>query len=526
MINQWRGRDLSIVEMVLRARQGYFSAFKYSLLFAVYKIPQMDHDTSAPPMFDSLDVVGTAEKLATDTVLEDRLRYKPFMEVIEKYVSSSTGKPEMVVGGKAATRLLLRQAQKSGGPPPPDAYSMELFSGKAQHHAKQLADLLYAVAPDSLGHYVKVDIYAAEASIAINARDMVKIKLLPIRKGAALADMVIPTNVPAQFITAQIPCMGPEIQLMDTYRALCDPAQADDWADLIRDEKQLRDLFLRGIKAKIKEATGGRAESPAPKADAEFWHAMLEKFVRGTGRVVIGNAASNPAMIAQGHHRVQLVTANRLKEEAEDLQRLAATHSIKISTAINDPSVPIDPRLQRLTGYVLTGDGKREAFINIFGAGQYELIPWVEKAGVRVGTPIVVMRFRLVDIWTIQLLLHIKSITAGYARSVMYDALRDYEKAAEDLDRLLRGEATQTIRGLFPFLQGAIGDGRGFVGHWIDPIVAQKRIAWSARKENPFFHPPYFPAIKNKTGSQSARPPAPSSPPADSDTTLEGDGKE
>jgi hypothetical protein len=466
----------------------------------------MDNDTPGLPMFGSLDVVDIAEKLATDSVLEDRLQYRPFMEVIEKYISGSTGKPEMVAGGKAATRLLLRQAQKSSAPPTPDAYSMELFSGKAHHHAKQLADLLYAVAPDSLGHYVKADIYAAEASISINARDMVRIKLLPIRKGAALADMVIPTTVSAQFISARIPCMGPEIQLIDIYRALCDPAQADSWLGLLRDERQLRDLFLHGIKAKIKEATGGRPESPAPKADAEFWHAMLEKFVRGAGRVVIGSAASNPAMIAQGRHRVQLVTANRLKEEAEDLQRLAAAHSINISTAINDPSVPIDPRLERLTGYMLTGEGKREPFINIFGAGQYELVPWVEKSGVRTGTPIVIMRFRLVDIWTIQLLLHIKSITPGYARNIMYDALRDFEKSAEDLDRLLRGDPTQTVRGLFPFLQGAIGDGRGFVGYWTDSVVSQKQIAWKARKEHPFFHPPYFPATKHKAAQNAQLP--------------------
>jgi hypothetical protein len=451
-------------------------------------------------MYGDLNVVDVAEKLATAVALKDRLQYRPFMEVIEQFISRTAKKPELVVGGKTATHLLLR---RENDPPPLDAFTIELFSGKAPQHARQLADLLYAVDPNSLGHYVKLDIRETECAISVNGRDMVKIRLLPAHRGEALADMVIPTDVPAQFITARLPCMGPEIQLVDIYRALCDPARAESWPELLRDEKRLRTIFLHGIKAKFKEATGGR-EKPADAATADFWHAVQDKFVRGAGRVVVGRAASSPATIHQGR-RLQLVTANHLREEAEDLQRLASAHSVKVTTAINDPSMPIDPRLERLTGYIITGDGKREAFIDIFGAGQYELVPWVGKAEIRTGTAIVVMRFRLVDIWTMQLLLHIKSITPGFARSILHETLHDYEKAASDLDQALAGPPVQAVRSLFPFLHGAIGDGCGFVGHWENPDIYQKRRAFSARKDRAFFVQTYYPAAKK---SAEKEPPA------------------
>lgn len=445
-------------------------------------------------IYGKLDVVPIAERTAIAEALRDRELYRPFMEVIEAFILRS--KAELVVGGKSATRLLLRHPQDQ---PPLDAYSIELFSGAAYHYARQLADALYAVAPDSIGHYTRLDSYSSGAQITVNGRTMVKIQALPVHKGSSLADVVIPTLVPAEFVKGDVPCMGPEVQLIETYRALCDPSQAVDWADLIRDEKRLRQKLLGEMKRKIGEAVGGRErgpKSPARTAYADFRAAVINQFARGTGRVLVGRASFDPVAATRSNVRIQIVTANRLSEEAGDLTRLASTHSVKIETKINDPKVPIDPKLLRLTGHVKLDDGKSEAFIDIFNTGYYELVPWVDKAGFRVGTEFVLMRFRLVDLWTVQLLIQMKKITTGFARNVLFEALRDYERVSESLDRITKGPGQEALHRLFPFLQGAIGDKSGFVGHWEDATVTAKRRDLAQRRGG---QPVYYPAANKST---------------------------
>lgn len=366
------------------------------------------------------------------------------------------------------------------------------------------------MAPDGLGHYVRLDMSPVNCTISVNGRNMVVIYAVLAHKATPLADLVIPTEAAPEFASGarpefRIPCMGPEVQLIDTYRSLCDPDRAPGWPDLMQAERRLRRRLQESMKAKIGEATKGAHGGAQPRGNAGFWAALLATYAPGGGRVIIGQAASDPRAILQGHMRLQLVSARRPADEAGELRKLADAHDLRVETAVSEPRVPTDLQLQRLTGYFVGRDQKRQPFIDVYHLGQDELVPWVEPkgaAGVRVGAPFVVLRFYLVDLWTMMLLLHVKIVQASYAREVLHETLRNYTRTAAALDAVYDGAPERALQTLFPFL-GKKGGPAGFTGRWLNPETAQKRRDWRLRKGQPFA-PPYYPAARARPGPPAA----------------------
>jgi hypothetical protein len=496
-------------------------------------------------MYTQLAVLPDEEARAEALAMLDRIKYRKFMEAAESFAIEN----ELIVGGPGATRLLLGSPRDPSLPPPLTlgSFQYDFYSGHAPRMARALGDRLYQQAPEGLGHYVAVITKVPERhlSIEVDGRPMFTITSLPEYRGIRIADVVIPTRRHAQFVSRvgeqappQLACMGPELQLIDLYAALSNPSRAGDWGAFLATEVRLRALFQEEIRGKlaaalakpVPEVRGGRSSQRA-----NLYQIVYDKFAAGPSRVLVGSAAialtvgMGANAIGKSNreydrpfdrlfdrlldHRLQLVTAEDLEAEVGELVRLAHVKGIELQWTLNDPKIPVDPRLRRLTVYI-TGDAssRREPVLDLYNAAAHELVPFVTLQGLRtggargmrgtqgaprepwrppaalkVGTPFVVLRFRLVDIWTMQVLVRMGSITPAYAEGVLREMLADYELMAASYETALKRAARDAARAAAELMPAS-----SYIGRLEAPELAARRAAQS--RPGARFYSPYLPA--------------------------------
>jgi len=467
-------------------------------------------------MYTRIDVVGDAKKRAESRAFDDRMRYQKFIEAAEHFAV----KNGLIVGGESATRLLLGPTDVPD-PPTLDSFFYGFYSNRAPSNGRALGDALYELDPDGLGHYTTVLTKVTDylLAVAVDGRDLFTITSLPRHRGVKTADVVIPSSRPAQFAKdndgnpLQLLCMGPEIQLMNIYADICNPGNAGDWLELLETEEKLRQLFFREIKAKItlavKRATGGSHETTN-----RLIHALQEKYITGPGKVVIGPLAI--ALIAgkepAANDRLQVVTAQSLEDEARKIAAVALTVGVEVQWTLNDPKIPTDARMRRLTVYAQTGK-RRTPVLDVYNAANYEAVPFITlgqlrkpsnvlgsgsdvivtggrdrrnrnsprrfkaPAELKIGTPFTLMRFRLADMWTIQILMQMDAIGPEYANRILLDMLDGYDIVAKHYTNI-------SPELLLPK--------SSYIGRLEDSALALKRAAQNTRGRR--FHPPYLPA--------------------------------
>ena len=325
-------------------------------------------------MYKTLPVVKDAEARAADAAYADRIRFQPFLVAIEKYAAAH----RLILYGHAADRLLSGQSEIDF-----DTMALSFYcTDAAAAHARALADLLWAAAPDGLGHYTTMltKIPGLVFAIAVDGRDICT--LTAISAGAADRLRVArPKSVQAMLAPTRLLCMDAAAQLMDTYAALCNPARAGEWAALLKIEPAMR---------------GRMGPEAAPAALAPIPAALLA-FAAGPGRVLLGPAALQPAgqRLTSPGGVLQLVSTEPLESEALAIMALtAAVAAPGARWAIHRADVPSAPRLRRLSVHV----GGR-AIAEVYNAGGHELVPFARRAALRAGTPYAVARFSLVDGW-------------------------------------------------------------------------------------------------------------------------------
>jgi hypothetical protein len=492
-------------------------------------------------MYSRLEVVEDAERRAEAAAFKDRMCYEKFIEAGEQFAA----KHGLIVCGPAATRLLLSNPEDSESSPPIlglDSFQYDLFSGQAPAHARALGDVMYQLDPQGLGHYTTVITKVTDylLTVAVDGRDLFTVTYLPPYRGIRLVDIVNPSTRPAQFAKdingapLRLLCTGPELQLIGVYMMLCNPAKAANWGELLETEAGLRVLFGQEIRAKIEAAVtrvGGAARLPAAKP---LYRTLRDKYAAGPSRVLIGPAAIAllTGKSVAGEERLQVITAGRLDGDAQEIVALAKAAGIEVAWKIDDPKIPTDPRLRRMTIHAVLGR-RREPLLDVYNSAAFDLVPYVtlasaalwpgaalrrgERAGrenapatsgppatLKIGTPFVLMRYRLIDMWTLQILMQMGVINAGFAKATLNGMLSGYNAAAAHYESMLASAAHDpegASHQLMPLT--------AYIGRLEDPELALKRAAQS--RTGARFHPPYLPASRNRvddSGAATGDPPA------------------
>lgn len=491
-------------------------------------------------MYTLLDIVADAEARASGSALKDRMRFAKFIEVGERFAAEHG----LIVGGAAATRLLCG----TGDPAPTlDSFQYDFFSPTAPSHARALGDAMWQADPDGLGHYTTVlsKVPGYLLTVMVDSRPLFTVTSLPTHRGIRMADVVVPSECPAQFARdkagqpLRLQCAGPEIQLISVYAALCNPARASDWDQLLETEEKLRALFGREIRKKLAKAVGRAALKMALAAPlagrpvaARAYALLRDKYATGPGRVLVGPAAI--ALLAgtpvPGEERLQVASAGSLEAEAAEIIALMKAAGLEGGWRIDDPKIPTDPRLRRLTVHLAVGD-RREPILDVYNSAEFDLVPYVTHgavvggrraaearrgkdrrdkdrrearrdrrtavnpiknnvpAALKIGTPFVLMRYRLVDIWTMQVLLRMGAINAGFVHSVLNGMLAGYDTIVAYTESVLGTDTDTGVETAAALLLPT----ESYIGRLEEPELALKRASAAPRGKVQFY-PPYFPA--------------------------------
>jgi hypothetical protein len=459
-------------------------------------------------MYTLIDAVGNAEEEARGAALEDRMRYAKFMQCAERFAVDNG----LIASGPHATRLLLG-SEKEPLPVALDSFQYEFYSGRAVPHARALGDALYAADPQGLGHYttVKTKIEDYRFVVEVDGRDLVTITALPVYRGVRTADVLVPLRRPAQFAVGPngpplaLPCAGPDIQLLAVYSALCNPAEAGKWGALLGTEADLRRLFGPAMRTKIDRlpASGGAEDEPPNEPGKRLRQALFTHYVPGPGRVLIGplavallTGAREPGRAGGDASRPQVVSVGSVEADTREIAALGERVKVEVQWDVHDPKIPGDMRMRRLTVYAVVA-GRREPVMNVYNSAEHELIPFLrvknkhvshdkKDAHYKIGTPFVLLRFRLVDMWIIQVLLRMGKLQQPYAKSMLRSMLADYETVAAHYEKLLTSGVPDLPARLMPT--------EDYIGRLEDLELAMKRKA----EANTRFFPPYMPAARRE----------------------------
>jgi len=431
-------------------------------------------------MYTRIDVIGDAESRAETVAFRDRQQYQKFVELAEHFASERG----LVVCGPAATRLVL-----AGDAAPAvgfDSFQYDFFCDNAPATARALADALYALDPEGLGHYTSMLTKEAgqRLAVSVNGRELFTFAAAPTHRGVRAVDLILPVTKRAQFARdangapTQLRCIGPESQLLGLYAELCDSAQAAGWAERLTAEAGLRALLGQHLRPRLLQARHGAG---ADTGLGGLTRRLRERYAAGPGRVVVGAVALALLAGRPPAGRLQVLAASALEDEARDIEKLAG--DMRVTWRVEDPNLPMEPRLRRLSVFA-TIDNRREPILDVFNAAGFESVPYTMVGVYKLGTLFVLMRFRLIDIWTMRLLLRMNAVNEAFARSTLVRMLADYDLAGTLYTATLRKPTEDAAAALFPI--------ENRIGRREDQSLALKRAAQASGR----FFAPYFPASR------------------------------
>lgn len=437
-------------------------------------------------MYEALNVVENAESQAKIIIQKDRIRYEKFIEAGEQFAA----KHGLIIG------------EVNIG----DNFKYEFFSDRAATHARALGEILYLLDPDGLGHYATVMTKVANhiLNVSVDSRELFTISSLPVCRGVRFFNTIIPDKYPAHFAKqsdgspVQLNCVGPEIRLMNVYASICNPANAKNWGKLLLTETELRKIFLKSYALKIEKIVkhGGKSFS---STFYKLYEKILELYVPGPGRVLIGENAIDLFRNQQiNSDRIQVITTSALDNEAQEITIIAKKIGAEITWRIDEPNIPTEHRLRRLTVHCVT-KGRRDIIIDVYNSASFELIPFIihslvipsiRTVTIKIGTPFVIMRYRLIDIWSIQILVQLGAIDLRSAKSILNSIIYDYELISYYYETCLANPLLFESH-LLPI--------KSYIGRLEDSELALKRSAQAAAIQTTQFYPPYLPASQYVT---------------------------
>ena len=200
-------------------------------------------------IYELLPVIELLEERAAEIIInEDRIRYKKFIETAENFIIDN--------------HLIAVDSTIFDVPNKLDlVYSV--YCQNAYPSALQLANLLYKIDPEGLGRYTTVQVKTVHQTfvISVDYRDLFIFMNTAYSKHKKLDEIIQTVEKVGIYTGRKIKCAEPIIQLTEIYTKLNDPAEVDEWRNLMHKEEILRkNINAEYIKKTIGGAVGGDFE--------------------------------------------------------------------------------------------------------------------------------------------------------------------------------------------------------------------------------------------------------------------------
>jgi hypothetical protein len=434
---------------------------------------------------DSLAVsnaIKTAE-CKENKIYCDRKKYIGFYEIAEQYIHDHN----LYIDGNIGIKLLLYL--------PISLKDIEyiIISKTPKNDAYNIADLIYKSSQNGLGQYtyVSTDIQDLKYTIRVNQRALFVIKSFGIVKEVDIFDILRPIERPGFYAKdtlshgsksikdnvgmVNVNIYSTDLQLINIYNKLTNTTLVSEYADLISYESLISKQF---ITCHTSEKQGG----DQPKKNIcdvgikQIIESLLSKFVPRLGHVLVGSygviALKNNIPIDKLRYsencRLQIITSNPFAEEKQFIIELVNRLNCRTFGIINDPSIPTDSQLRKLTFYVDRKNGQREVLIDIFNSGNYQIIPYYN----HIGTVFVLMKYILIDFWTLQLLYRMEYNKAHTTLVQLSNLIRLYKSTQSIYNDIV---SKKQFDRLFPT------ESSSYIGYYLDEAIHAKRIMFGIK---------------------------------------------
>lgn len=478
----------------------------------------------------SIEQVGQIEDDVQKVLIAERNNYADVYDTVEKYIGNFSGDETIYLGGSYGVNLLFKRPRELND------YNYVLYSQKAFVQANELTNLIAAGQDYSKGGKIVTLVTKLpykRYEIVVDNRTLVSMYHLQPLQG--LDSLILPIKEKSE-LGYTLTILSPEVYLLNCYHTLCSPQEVGSWEQALRDETKLfqlmnhrlNDLFNAVLIGGSNNFLGGKEEQKESndetkkqkkeqKENKKIDYKMVEQKLL---RDVIDN---NEEVIMVGEHAITIINdrnflnlsdwqptklisvIGNLQQITERVKKVFPDNSITQQSKL----VPIleDFRLER---GVIKLDDKEVMYV--YSASQYDCIPYnvvsAKKSKIRIGSPFVLMRFLLVDLWMVRWIHHIKMIDDVFAktriknivkvivslRTKLQDPKIDIKTMSVSSDTLL---GTKIITKLPTNIKDSyFGDeselgllGKKYMGQYISEYLAVKLLLAQSDKK----FPPYYP---------------------------------
>lgn len=487
-----------------------------------------------------LDQVGAILNAAETVIQEEREDWGFAYKVIEDYLAAQTQfdiEQGIFIGGSAGVDMLLgkprslndysyhlysRQALQHANEltnllaeavgvrfgSVPELLDKARTAYRAIMAGDRSADKLVAALRDPKLVSMKTSLPYQRYAILVDGRLMVQLTSLPKGSAAIVKPVLVSSFAFSQIgdtkkaesstSSNKLYVISPEVQLLDLYRVLYSPAKAAEWRTALHDEinlyqhlkQRLEDLKTGGeedtgtdlFRDPELEISGGKDQNTRNQVAAHKF-SLLSNWITGGSMVLIGEYGIQMALEEFSEDQramLQIITDLSLEETMGQAKAAIMKEfpNAKCSFQIKPLVIMQDFRLQRASLRV-----DEHEVLYAYNCGAYDLVPFnmaisKSKKAIRVGNPFVLMRFMLVDFWTVRLLAGEGHIDQHYAKvrldSIVRQLLRLRSKISEMDEKTQTMSVGDKFLGKGGLLQVFQVDDSSYYGTYEDEIQAQK----------------------------------------------------
>lgn len=282
---------------------------------------------------------------AENHILEERMAFRPFFEAVEKYVQEhdlSLYMPDQPVGIDEIVK---------------ESFNFIVFClDDHEKHAYAISDIFYKMGEPTIFCTKR----AQEMSISVKFRRIVRIRKLKTHN-------FVPQVREAVFSKRKISMFVEYVKLLDTYTKLIDQLNADTWADIVCQEKDLRRVVL-----KHEDLINLKENRERPESLDAF--KTVIGFITRTDRILI-----DPYVIVYNSKpmskRIQYITMRSLDDERKIIMSLMEENKIEVVTEIRYLKVPVFDYIRKLIVKIVIND-RAISFIDAYEFGTFSLVPY------------------------------------------------------------------------------------------------------------------------------------------------------
>jgi hypothetical protein len=385
-------------------------------------------------MYKNFDIDALISKGETKVYTDDRSKYDFIFEHAEEYIN----KNDLIIN------VICENVQTI----------YEIFSKDILKDATKLANLIFKKSNvpqyNNIGLCTKVITKLPDRimELFVNERKMFVFYKIPTK--------IDSRSFPGKFTKLILNYIPSELNLISVCSKLMNPDNFTEWAELEVVER----YWVNNLEDNYKKNTNKKSAEKLDIIRNDINKKLVLNYVSKYGIAVISN-----------NGRLQVVTENSFDVETERITNLLKEFNVETSFSINEPFLPTDFKIKKMSGYYYNIKWKRyDAFIDIYNNGNFSIIPYIEKNGIKFCSPYAIIYFKSIDLWIYKTLYTLDKIS-----------LRCFEERYGEILGYIKMVKTLDFSETFP---------KTYIGKYIDPIVYSKRMLKKIKDKT---FPAYYP---------------------------------